>query len=101
MSNGNKKLLRYDLEFQKSTVELIKSSGKSLSQVSREIGVSVSTLSKWLKIHAEQGKETTPSQDELTQLRAENKALKKTQASLAEEIAILKKASAYFARQMQ
>lgn len=101
MSSSNKKSSRYDLEFQKSTVELIKNSGKSLSQVSREIGVSVSTLSKWLKIHSDQAKETSPTLDELSQLKAENKALKKAQASLTEEIAILKKASAYFARQMQ
>ena len=98
--SSHKKSTKYDLEFQKSTVELIKSSGKSLSQVSREIGVSVSTLSKWLKTQAAQ--DTPPlAQDELSQLRVENKALRKAQASLAEEIAILKKASAYFARQIQ
>lgn len=101
MSNSNKQSGQYKAEFQESTVEYIKTSRKSLSQVSRELGVSVSTLSKWMKRFSDPQLTQQQDEDELTRLRLENKALKKSQAQQAEEIAILKKASAYFARQMQ
>lgn len=100
MGNSNKQSGQYKTEFQESTVEYIKTSKKSLSEVSKELGVSVSTLSKWVKRHDELQK-PQPNENELSQLRAEIKVLKKSQAKLTEENAILKKASAYFARQMQ
>ena len=100
MSKKNPTTGQYKPEFQQSTIEYIQTSNKSLSQVSRELGVSVSTLSKWIKKQESSSKPLSSSELELKQLRAENKALKKSQAQLSEEIAILKKASAYFARQM-
>ena len=63
--------------------------------------MSVSTLSKWVQQHKNQEQPAQNGADELAQLEAENKELKKSHAKLSEEIAILKKASAYFARQMQ
>lgn len=100
MSNSNKQSGQYKAEFQESTVEYIKTSKKSLSKVSKELGVSVSTLSKWVKRNDELQK-PQPNENELSQLRIEIKVLQQSQAKLTEENAILKKASAYFARQMQ
>ena len=43
---------KYDEDFKKSIVTLHQN-GKSLSELSREYGVSISAMSKWVKIYAE------------------------------------------------
>jgi transposase len=45
----------YTKEFKLEAVQLVKSSGKPMSQVARELGVSDSALSKWCKQLTEQG----------------------------------------------
>ena len=48
----SKVLSKYDEEFKKSILTLHQN-GKNLSELSREYGVAVSTLSKWAKAYAE------------------------------------------------
>ncbi len=72
---------------------------KTLSEVGRELGVASSTVSAWRKEFNELGDEAFPgkgrSKDpELTRLRREN-------ASLKEDNEILKKAAAYFAKDVR
>ena len=86
----------YTIEFKELAVRRIKD-GQSVSQVCRELGLSDQTLRNWIKAATEGklsgagGKVVTPEEMELSRLRAENLRLKR-------ENEILKKATAYFAR---
>jgi transposase len=87
----------YSKEFKEQAVALTKIGGKSLSQVARELEVSVSTLCGWIKSsdehneHAFPGKGKLHEDDELRKLKREN-------ADLKMENEILKKATAIFAK---
>lgn len=86
----------YPQEFRREAVRLVKESGKPMSQISRDLGVSVESLRTWVKQHEiDAGKReglTTTEREELGRLRRENRILR-------EEREILKKAAAFFAQQ--
>lgn len=87
MSNPTPK---YDEDFKKSIVSLHQN-GKTLSELSREYGVSISAASKWVKAYAE------VKIDEDTIMTAKQvKELQRRNAMLEEENLILKKAIAIF-----
>lgn len=77
-------------------MRLVSASGKSLSQVARDLGVSVESLRSWVKqSQIDQGERpglTTEEKEELRRLRRENRIL-------LEEREILKKAAAFFAKE--
>jgi transposase len=84
-------------EFRAEAVRLIRSSGKPLSQISRDLGVSEQSLRVWIKqADLDEGRRddglTTNELEELRRLRRENRVLR-------EEREILKKAAAFFARE--
>ena len=86
----------YTIEFKELAVKRI-NDGQSVSLVSKELGLSDQTLRNWVKASAAGklggagSKQVTPAEMELSRLRAENFRLKR-------ENEILKKATAYFAR---
>jgi transposase len=86
----------YPPEFQAEAVKLARSSEKPLSELARDLGVSTGTLRNWLKQQQiDAGKRdglTTDEREELRRLRKENKVLK-------EEREVLRKATAFFARE--
>jgi transposase len=86
----------YPPEFKAEAVKLARSSEKPLSELARNLGVSTGTLHNWLKQqHIDAGKRdglTTDEREELRRLRKENKVLK-------EEREVLRKATAFFARE--
>lgn len=89
---------RYTPEFRSEAVALVEQRGLTMAQVSRDLGVAETTLWRWVH-DAQQAKArpTAPSpsaseSDELKRLRAEN-------AVLREERDILKKATAFFAKE--
>jgi transposase-like protein len=85
-------------EFKAQTVELVRKSGKTVSEVARDLDLTVSVLRTWVRqaeIDAGRGPAgalTTEEREELSRLRKENRVLK-------EEREILKKAAAFFARE--
>jgi transposase len=87
----------YPPEFRAEAVRLIRSSGKPLSQISKDLGVSEQSLRVWIKQadldegHRDDGL-TTSELEELRRLRRENRVLR-------EEREILKKAAAFFVRE--
>lgn len=86
----------YTTEFKELAVKRIKE-GLTAGAVSKELGVSDQTLRNWVKaaaagkLNGAGAKVVTPEQMELSRLRTENGRLKR-------ENEILKKATAYFAR---
>ena len=84
----------YSEEFRLEAVRLLRSSGRGVPQLARELGVSEGSLRTWARqLDVDEGKSpglTSEERDELKRLRRENKIL-------AEERDILKKAAAFFA----
>lgn len=93
---------RYNAEFKLEAVRLVKSSGRPVAQIARELGIARQQLTKWVdQAESRRGKPAaeifpgngnrTPEQAELERLRREN-------AQLKEDNEILKKATAFFAK---
>jgi transposase len=84
----------YSEQFKRDAVELLRSSGRSLEQLSKELGVSRGSLSNWVKqADVDVGRAEGLSSDEREELRRLRREVK----VLAEEREILKKAAAFFA----
>jgi transposase len=89
----------YTAEFKELAVKRVKS-GQTAGAVAKDLGLVEQTLRNWVKaadagkLNSAGGKVVTPEQMELSRLRAENVRLKR-------EAEILKKATAYFAREVQ
>lgn len=86
----------YSDEFKRDAVQQITVRGYPVREVSRRLGVSSHSLYKWIKLFAEPAAKA-PGLDH----EAENRRLKRELARLTEERDILKKATAYFARESQ
>jgi len=85
----------YTAAFKEQAVAMVKV-GKTVAEAARALGLVEQTLRNWVKLAAqgklhEGAKDITPEQMELSRLRAENARLKL-------ENEILKKATAYFAK---
>ena len=87
----------YTAEFKELAVKRVKA-GQTAGAVAKDLGLSEQPLRNWVKaadagkLNGAGGKVVTPEQMELSRLRAENIRLKR-------ECEILKKATAYFARE--
>ena len=92
---------QYTEDFKIEAVRLIVEEGRPISEVARELGIGENLLSRWKKRYAEGKIEPFPSKgrlspedEELRQLRRENKRLRM-------ERDILKKAVAIFSEEPQ
>jgi transposase len=89
---------RFSREFKLEAVKLVKEGGVKVSQASQDLGVYETSLRRWIKQyevdHGDNplGALTTEEKEELRRLRRENRQLKM-------EREILKKATAFFAKE--
>lgn len=87
----------YPLEFKESSAKLAAESDKSISQTAKDLGINMTTLHGWVKkFYPNQSINTA----EKNNLHEENKQLRAENNRLKQERDILKKAAAYFAREM-
>ncbi len=92
----------YTKAFKIEAVQLLESSDRPAEQLARELGVRRNSLYKWQKELRLKGDQAfsnkpgpkPPAEAELARLKAENERLQ-------EEVEILKKAAAYFARDLE
>lgn len=99
---GSKYTKRYPDEYKRDAIELVRSSGRTVTEVARELGVSSESLRGWVN-KDRSAQETEPgagpsgpggdARDE------ELKRLRKPAAEQAKTIEILKKATAFFAKE--
>lgn len=87
----------YAQQFKVEAIQLVRTSGKPVTQIAKDLGISPDTLYNWLKQdQIDSGVRsdglTTAEREELRALRRENRILR-------EEREILKKAAAYFAKE--
>jgi len=88
----------YPKEFRADVVAVARQGDKSRAQVARSFGISESCLARWLRI-AEREDGSVPAADEpSSSLEVENRELRKRTKQLEQENEILRRATAYFAR---
>jgi transposase len=88
----------YDKEFKLEAIKLVAEGSRTISSVARELDISKSTVSIWVKEHEEHKELAFPGKGNLRPEDAELRMLKRKVFDLEEENAILKKATAIFAK---
>ena len=93
---------RYSVEFKLEAVRLANESGRTKTQIARELDVSRAMLYSWVKTYGAQGQ--TAFKTKKVDLNSESQELKRLRLEnnqLREDREILKKAAAYFARELR
>lgn len=85
-------------EFKQETLELITRSGKPLSHVARELGISENTVQGWKRQAMIHGKDAFPGSGHQTLQEEEVQRLRRENSILQQERDILKKAIAIFSQ---
>lgn len=96
MTKRRKPRRQFSKEFKREAVKLLRDSGKGITQIATELGVTASVLRTWVDM-VEAEEKTGLSPEELEEL----KRLRKENARLKEEVEILGKATAFFAARKQ
>lgn len=86
----------YTRECKQQAVQLFETSGKTKTQIARDLGISESALNKWCKEFSEQAGEAFPGKGHQTTIEEENKRLRREVEVLRQEREILKKAISIF-----
>jgi transposase len=100
MGTKKGKRRKFSAEFKAETVRLVRDSDKSISAIARELDLSETALRRWVEqVEVDAGRGpvgalTTSEREELALLRRENKRLRM-------ERDILKKATAFFAKESE
>jgi transposase len=92
---------QYSREFKREAVELLETSGKSASQLERELGIGKGNLGRWKRKFAENGDDAFPGQGRLTPDQERLRKLERENEILRQERDILKKAVAIFSSTAQ
>ena len=87
---------KYTLEFRKEAVKLVTNHGYSQAEAGRNLGVDAKNISRWVKEYSsEKGQKEQPTAEQ-----QELKRLNKEIVQLKLEREILKKATAFFAKEL-
>lgn len=89
----------YTAEFKIAAVKLVTEQGYSLREAARSLGVSEKQLRKWKRDLQEHGSQAFPGKGNLPPEQEEIRRLKEEVQRLRMERDILKKATAFFARE--
>jgi transposase len=95
MSDKKSRSKTYTSEFIQGAIQLVRKEHRKVSQVAKSLGIAPSTLSSWLRRYPASGsvQEQRDQGAEIRTLQEENRQLKM-------ENSILKKAAAYFAKEV-
>ncbi|MFC9627196.1 transposase [Streptomyces sp. NPDC056930] len=101
---GSKYTKRYSEEYKRDAVELVRSSGRTVTDVARQLDVNAESLRAWVKKAkaaevTETGGNTTSARGRPDERDEELKRLRKLTVEQAKTIEILKKATAFFAKE--
>lgn len=103
MTSKRKPYKTYTREFKVEAIRLMEESGRPPAEIAMELGIRRNQLYKWKEqlaqkggsaFSGQRGRPAKENQSELATLKQEN-------ARLKEEVEILKKAAAYFARDLK
>lgn len=103
MASKRRPYKTYPVEFKLEAIRMMEESDRPAAEIARELGLRRNQLYKWREqlqkkgdkaFKGKPGRPKKEEQSELTTLRQENERLK-------EELEILKKAAAYFAKELK
>ena len=98
---SEKKYRDYTEEFKLEALGLLKSSGKSASELERELGITPGMLLKWqnrYQVVEPEGQQASLEPNELAEAKREIRRLEKELMEVTEEREILKKVVSIFSR---
>lgn len=87
---------KYTKEFKEEIVQLVTKQGKTQKEVSEDLSINPSTISKWVSEYSEDRENAFPGNGKLKPNDEEIRLMKKRMKDLEEENAILKKAISIF-----
>ncbi len=90
---------KYEDEFREKMIHLHLNDGRTLLSLSKEYGVNKATICNWVKSYREEC-QTNPTKNEEKNYFKENLQLKKQLEELEKENRFLKKAAAFFAKEI-
>jgi transposase len=88
----------YTTEFKREAVRLAQTSGKPITHLARELGISDTSIHQWRKELAEHGPEAFPGSGHQTAQQGEVRRLQRELEVVKQERDILKKALGIFSR---
>lgn len=91
---------KFTREFKLEAVKLIKERGVSVAQASRDLGVHGTVLRSWVKVYEADLQHSYPGHEQMKPEQLEIARLKREVTKLKAERDILKKAAAYFAKEL-
>jgi transposase len=94
-----KKQQRYTPEFRAEAIKLVSEQGLSQETAAKRLAIPKGTLANWVAASKASTRPSTPGARSAAELAAENIRLRKELAEVRMEHDILKKATAYFARE--
>jgi transposase len=86
----------YSEEFRQEALRLVEAGGRPLAHIARELGIHLETLRNWRREAQGRGEVARPRT--LSSVEEENRRLRRENERLLEEREILKKATAFFAK---
>lgn len=89
----------YTPEFREEAVKLVTEQGLSQGEAARRLSIPKGTLANWVVVFRGKGSGTVAGSRTVTELEQENRQLRKELSEARQERDILKKATAYFARE--
>lgn len=92
---------QYTPEFKQGAVRLVTEQGRKHADVAKSLGISEWSISRWVRAASSKGTEAFRGHGQRAPLEQENFELRQKVKQLEEERSILKKAAAYFARDIR
>ena len=92
---------RFSREFKLEAVKLVRERGVAAAQAARDLDVHENVLRKWVRQFADDPQHAFPGHGQMKPEQLEIERLRKEVAKLKAERDILKKAAAYFAREVR
>jgi transposase len=92
---------QYSAEFKLEAVKRIERTGESVSKVAEELGVKPTTMQGWLKKYKQSPNAPFPGSGNLSPEDEKLRKLERENRELKEEVEILKKAAAFFAKNLK
>ena len=89
----------YSREFKIQAVKMVAEQGLSVSEVAEDLGVHVNVLRKWKSLFTEDAEQAFPGNGKLSAEQEELRRLRQENRQLRMERDILKKATAFFAKE--
>lgn len=90
----------YEPEFKKKIVQLYLEEGRTIKSLNEEFQLGDGTIRKWVRVFHEEC-ETNPDLNNTKKLYEENLRLRRQLEEQKKEIAFLKKAAAFFAKEIE